>query len=145
MIAADLLIQPLCLDAAKRGKVFQLQGAHCIKTRAQTVCHRARQHHRQSLRHPRLSNAVQPRQLLAQHLLVKKQQSTLRLILRRFNHITLADEVALNPINISLFGADGIVPDADAVAHLIEQAARLWAGCRFTKQWRDGFHVFSDA
>ena len=66
---------------------------------------------------------------------------------RQLDRMPLAkiNDVALNPINISLLGADGIVPDADAVAHLIEQAARLWAGCRFTKQWRDGFHVFSDA
>ena len=55
------------------------------------------------------------------------------------------NDVAFNPIDISLLGADGIVLDPDAVTHLIEQAARLWAGCRFTKQWRDGFDGISDA
>ena len=93
-----------------------------------------------------MGNSVKPRQLLAQHLLLKKPQRALRLILHRRRHITLAGEVAqepldmdrgqirrlllaktndvaLNPIDIGLLGANGIVLDPDAVAHLIEQTA----------------------
>ena len=55
------------------------------------------------------------------------------------------NDVSFNPVNTSLLGANGIVLDRDSVTHLIEQAAGLWAGCRFTQQWRDGFHGFSDA
>ena len=122
---------------------------HALRQARQHARHLlARQHHRQSLRHPRLGNAVKPRQLLAQHLLVKKQQRTLRLVLRRRRHITLAGEMAQEPLNmdggqlrrvplakindvafnsidICLLGADGVVLDADAVAHLIEETARL--------------------
>ena len=35
------------------------------------------------------------------------------------------NDVAFNPINVGLLGADGIVLDPDAVAHLIKQTAGL--------------------
>ena len=128
-------------------------------------CLRRFKHHRQALGYTRPGDAVKPRQLLAQHLFVKKQQRTLRLILRRRRHVTLAGEVAqepldmdgrqlrwvplakindvaFNPIDIGLLGADLIVLDADAVAHLIEQAARLQTGSGWVQRRRDGFHGF---
>ena len=52
------------------------------------------------------------------------------------------NDVAFNPINVGLLGADGIVLDPDTVARLIEQAARLQTRSGWVQQRRGGFHGF---
>jgi hypothetical protein len=103
-------------------------------------------------------DAVQPGQLVAEHLLVQKKQRTLCLILRRRRDVvndgkigqekldlggahrrwvSLAVETdeASNPIDVRLLGADAVMAKADSIAYLVEQASGRWrcgvfrAGC----------------
>ena len=43
----------------------------------------------------------------------------------RMLQLAKVNDAAFNPINVGLLGADGIVLDPDAVAHLIKQTAWL--------------------
>jgi hypothetical protein len=90
---------------------------------------------------------IEPRKRAAEDVLVKEQESALRLILRRrrdcvrdrevgqkgldlraanLDGVTLAVEPdeASNPVHISLLGSEAVVFQANAIAHLTEQAGR---------------------
>src|SRR5450759_3725431 len=90
-------------------------------------------------------HAVQPRQLVAKHVLVQKKKRALCLILRRGRYfmddrkvgqkkldltrthrcrmpLAVKTDEAFNPVDVSLFSADAVMPKADPVAYLIEQA-----------------------
>jgi hypothetical protein len=105
----------------------------------------ARQDDGQSNGFLRALDSVQPRQLVAEDILVQTEKRALRLILCRCGDLvsdgkvgqeTLdlgcahgcrkslaveADE-ALNPVEVRLLGADAVVSKADPIAYLIEQA-----------------------
>jgi hypothetical protein len=101
------------------------------------------EHRRQPRRALRSLEVVQPRQRLAQHLLVEKHERGKRLVLRRCRHVTLASEVvqkdgdlhraqtlgmplpgeidkAPYPIYVDLLGAVAVVAPPYGVAYAVE-------------------------
>jgi hypothetical protein len=91
-------------------------------------------------------NVVQPWQFRAQHFPVEKQQSALRLVLRRGRHVSLDREmgqkrldmrashfarvpapiehdIAADPVDIRLLGAYAVVPEPDSIPHPVQQRA----------------------
>ena len=144
--------QPQALQQAHAGAIEQR--GHQPHRPVQLVQQRAhlslRQHHRQPARGLGAHHLVQPRQLQRQHHPVQEQQCRLRLVLRRRRHIALHRQVRqerrhlggpqvlrmafameqdepARPIRIGIFGANGIVPQADRPAQPVEQARRLGA------------------
>src|SRR5581483_3518780 len=109
-----------------------------------TLHFRARKYHWKLRRFLGALDLFQPADLLLQHLLVKKQQRAQRLVLRGWRYIKVARQMrekfrhfclrhfgrmpfvminneALDPIEVSLLGADAVMLAPDDVAHLIEQ------------------------
>ena len=118
-----------------------MDAIHAIENRRHLL---ARQHHRQALRLLGADDLVEPGQIDIQHLAVKKQQGRQRLILRRRRHpplhrkmsqkslnldrphlarvaLAVEEDEAFYPLKILCFGADAVMLDAQAIAHLVEQ------------------------
>jgi len=124
--------------------------------REQRFRFRLRQHRGQARRPLRAHQAVEPGEVLSQHLLVEKQQRRQRLILRpagdvayrgkiiekrrqlRLPHVArvpLAVEVdeALDPVHVGLFGPAAVVLAPDRLVHQGQQPGR--AICFFDIDW----------
>ena len=116
------------------------------------------EHHRQARRGFRRLDAFQPGQLDREDFSVQEQQRAARLVLRRRGNmardckigekrldfrrahrrrmaLVVKMDVASNPVDISLLGADAVMLQPDLMANLVEQTCRM----------RNRVHRMSDA
>ena len=155
-LAIDILdAQAAALKKAHAGSVHE-PGHQQVKSRAafdgvQHLPHfRARQDDRQALAAPG-PHCVQSAQLHFEHLLVEEDQGIERLRLRACRHLiahgqvgqvflqlaaahfrgmpfVMKEDVALDPLHVTFFGAQGIVPDAQqARTRSSKRGSSVWA------------------